>query len=158
MREEPQIVQINVNPEGGVPKHAVATATIRVGGVDGDRQRNRKFHGGPQRAVSLYALELIQALQGEGHPIVPGSTGENLTLAGLDWGALAPGDRLLLGAQVELEITGYAAPCKNIAASFSAGAFSRIGHKNHPGWSRLYARVLREGTVGVGDRVEVFRA
>lgn len=147
------IVQINVNPAGGVPKHRVATAAITVEGVAGDRQRNRKLHGGPQRAVSLYALERIQALQAEGHPITPGSAGENLTIGGLDWANLIPGARLRIGEWVELEITSYTAPCENIAASFHDEQFSRISQKLHPGWSRVYARVLAEGAVYEGDRV-----
>jgi MOSC domain-containing protein YiiM len=148
-----QVSQINVNPRGGVPKYAVPSAELSVEGVAGDKQRDRRFHGGPQRAVCLYSAELIAALQAEGHPIAPGTTGENLTVAGLDWAALRVGDRLLVGEWVELEITGYAAPCSNIEASFAEGAFKRISEKVHPGWSRLYARVLSEGVVRTGDRV-----
>ncbi|HMQ34628.1 MAG TPA: MOSC domain-containing protein [Chloroflexaceae bacterium] len=149
-----RVAQVNVNPRGGVPKYAVPSAEITTQGVAGDRQRDRRFHGGPQRAVSLYAVERIEALRAEGHPIAPGTTGENLTLAGLDWAALQVGDRLLVGEWVELEITGYAAPCSNIEGSFADGAFKRIAQKLHPGWSRLYARVLGEGVVRAGDRVE----
>lgn len=149
-----QVVQINVNPRGGVPKYAVASAELTVQGVLGDRQRDLRFHGGPGRAVSLFAAERIAALQAEGHPITPGSTGENLTIAGLDWAGLKVGDRLLVGGWVELELTDYAAPCSTIEASFADGAFKRISQKLHPGWSRLYARVISEGQVYVGDRVE----
>lgn len=149
------IFQINVNPAGGVPKRPVASTTVTVDGVVGDRQRDRRHHGGPDRAVSLYSLERIGALQAEGHPIVPGATGENLTIGGLDWEALKVGDRLQIGMDVEVEITGYAAPCENIAAAFQDERFVRISQKLHPGWSRLYARVLGEGVVRVGDAVRV---
>lgn len=149
-----RIYRINVNPRGGVPKHEVPAAELTTQGVAGDRQRDRRFHGGPTRAVSLYALERIEALRAEGHPVAPGTTGENLTLAGLDWGALKVGDRLRIGEWVELEITGYAAPCSNIEGSFADGAFTRVSEKLHPGWSRLYARVLAEGVVRAGDPVE----
>ncbi len=149
-----RLVQINVNPEGGVPKYRVASADITMTGVVGDKQRDLRHHGGAQRAVSLYALEHIQALQSEGHPIDIGSTGENLTISGLDWAGLQIGDQLRIGARLCIEITGYAVPCKTIAASFRQGSFTRISHKTHPGWSRLYARVLMEGTVYEGDPVE----
>lgn len=145
------IVQINVNPKGGVPKQPVASVHITTKGVAGDKQRNRRFHGGPQRAVSLYSHEHIQALQAEGHPIAPGSTGENLTIGGLDWAALNLGDQLQIGDQLRIEITGYAAPCSNIAASFAGGELTRISQKLHPGWSRLYAKVLVDAEVRVGD-------
>jgi MOSC domain-containing protein YiiM len=149
-----RVVQVNVNPRGGVPKHAIEATEITTKGVAGDKQRDRRFHGGPQRAVSLFSIERIEALRAEGHPIAPGSTGENLTLAGVDWDAIKVGDRLRVGEWVELEITGYASPCSNIEASFADGAFKRMSQKLHPGWSRLYARVLAEGTVRAGDPVE----
>jgi MOSC domain-containing protein YiiM len=149
-----QLARINVNPRGGVPKQAVPSAQITVARVEGDKQRNRRVHGGPKRAVCLYSLECIEALQAEGHPIEPGSTGENLTIAGLDWEALQPGARLRIG-EVELEITSYTAPCQNIAGSFLDEDFTRISHKLHPGWSRLYARVVREGAIHEGDAVEL---
>jgi MOSC domain-containing protein YiiM len=152
--QQGRVVQINVSSAGGVPKQRLPQAEITMQGVVGDRQRDRRHHGGPQRAVSLYALELITALQAEGHPIDRGSTGENLTIEGLDWAALEPGVQLLIGSRLCIEITGYAAPCKTIAASFRNGEFTRISQKMHPGWSRLYARVLTEGRVHEGDQVE----
>ena len=149
-----RLVSINVNPRGGVPKQPVASARISVMRVEGDKQRNRRLHGGPLRAVCLFSLERIEALQAEGHPIGPGSTGENLTIAGLDWDTLVPGTRLHIG-DAELETTSYTAPCKNIAASFRDEEFNRMSQKLYPGWSRLYARVVSEGSVHVGDRVEL---
>lgn len=87
--------------------------------------------------------------------IAPGSAGENLTLAGLDWATLVPGSQLQLGDQVRVEITDYAAPCRTIMRWFSDRRFSRIGQKHHPGSSRLYARVLQGGLVSRGDRAMV---
>jgi MOSC domain-containing protein YiiM len=150
-----RVVQVNVNPRGGVPKHAVPAAEVTTEGVVGDKQRDRRFHGGPTRAVCLFALERIEALRAEGHPISPGSTGENLTVSGIDWDAAKVGDRLRLGDWVELEITGYAAPCSNIAESFADGEFKRMSQKLHPGWSRLYAQVITPGEVRLGDAVEI---
>ncbi len=149
----PTIHSINVNPAGGVPKRAVRDAIIHVDRVVGDKQRNLKYHGGPLRAVCLYSLERIEALQAEGHPITPGSTGENLTIQGLDWNIVTPGTKLAIGDGVLLEVTTYTAPCKNIAGSFTLKNFMRSSQDRHPGWSRVYAKVLRPGTVKVGDSV-----
>lgn len=148
-----RVVQINVNPHGGVPKHRVASAEVTMQGVSGDKQNDRRYHGGPNRAVTLFSYERIQALQAEGHPIAPGTTGENLTISGLDWETLQPGDCLRVGERLCIEITDYAAPCNTIADSFTAGTFKRISQKVHPGWSRLCARVLIEGTVYEGDLI-----
>jgi MOSC domain-containing protein YiiM len=149
---EGRIFQLNVS-NGGVPKLAVREALLTPTGLEGDRQRDLRYHGGPDRALCLFALERLLELQAEGHPIFPGSTGENLTVAGLEWPGLAPGARLALGEEAVVEVTSYTAPCKNIAASFKGGEFKRISQKVHPGHSRLYARVLSPGRLFVGQTV-----
>ena len=147
---------INVS-NGGVPKLPRASCVVRAGGLEGDRQRDLENHGGPERAVSIYSLELIQALQAEGHPIAAGTIGENLTLSGVAWPGMTQGARVEIG-EVALQLTRHAAPCQIIAGSFRDGRVVRVSEKLHPGWSRIYARVLREGTVRVGDRVRVIRS
>lgn len=139
---------------GGVPKTSVLEALITEDGLEGDLQRDRRYHGGLDRAVGLFSLDVIRALQLEGHPIGVGTTGENLTLSGLDWPSLTPGHGLQVGA-VRLLVTSYASPCESIRHSFLDANFTRVSQKIHPGWSRLYARVLAGGIVRPGDRVDV---
>jgi len=121
----------------------------------GDRQGNPKIHGGRDRAVCLFSLEVIEALQAEGHSIAPGSSGENLTVSGVEWSKIQPGSRLRVGETVQLEVVSYTAPCEHNARWFLNGDFSRISQKKHLGWSRVYARVLTEGEVRQGDVVIV---
>ena len=52
-----KIVQINIS-DGGVPKLPVPEVMIESTGLVGDRQKNLKHHGGPDRAVCLWSLEL----------------------------------------------------------------------------------------------------
>ena len=134
------------------PSTAPSIGTL---GVEGDRQESTEFHGGPERALCLFSLERIEALQAEGHSIVPGGAGENITIAGLDWDDVGPGRRLRLGDSVLIEITRYTAPCTKIRANFAAGDFNRVNQKTHPGWSRAYARVLEGGPLLPGDAVEL---
>jgi len=150
----PHVHQINVS-DGGVPKSPVLEAKVTESGLDGDRQRNLKVHGGPDRAVCLYSLELIERLQDEGHLIDAGSSGENLTVTGIEWNELGPGSRLRIGPDVRLEVASYCAPCELNAQWFRDGEISRISQKTNPGWSRLYARVLQGGVVRPGDAVEI---
>lgn len=138
---------------GGVPKRGVDTVRVTKDGLEGDWQTDRKHHGGPDRAVCLFPLELIRTLQAEGHPIVPGSVGENITTDGLDWSRVVPGATLRIGNEVILEIVSYTVPCRTIAAAFADGAFLRISQKHHPGNSRVYARVLTGGTIAQGDAI-----
>jgi MOSC domain-containing protein YiiM len=148
------VVQISVSP-GGVPKTPVDAAKITGDGVEGDAHRDHAHHGGPDRAVCLFSMEVIEALQGEGHPIAPGTLGENLTVHGLDWSQVTPGRRLRVGDQLVLEVTRYTSPCVNITPSFLDGDYARISQKRHPGWSRVYARVLVPGLVRRGDSIRL---
>ena len=150
----PHVHQINVS-DGGVPKYPVFEAKVSTEGVDGDRQRNLKVHGGPDRAVCLFSVELIERVQDEGHSIDAGFSGENLTLAGLIWETLEPGTKLKIGPVVQLEVASYCAPCEHNARWFRDKDINRISQRENPGWSRLYARVLRSGVVRPGDVVEV---
>ena len=144
-----RIVQLSVSA-GGVPKRAIPRAEVTPLGLAGDVQKHRAIHGGPARALCLFALEVIERLQAEGHPIAPGSTGENVTIAGLDWAALGPGARLALGDEVIVQVTSLTDPCTQIAGSFTGGEFRRIVAR---GDSRLCASVERVGELKVGDRV-----
>lgn len=149
--EQGVIVSINVSP-GGVPKLPVASTHVSASGVAGDRQRDRRIHGGPDRAVCLFAMERIEALQATGHPIAPGTAGENLTVRGIDWDRVVPGAVLRVGGAT-LVVTSFASPCASIRPSFADDNSNHISQKLHPGWSRVYARVTREGEVHVGDAV-----
>ena len=151
------VVSLN-RSHGGVPKSPVEEALVFVDGMEHDRQKNLKYHGGPDRALCLYSAERIEALREEGHPIAAGTTGENATISGLDWSRVVPGVRLRLGADVLVEITNFADPCRTIRGSFVGGRSGRISQKKHPGWSRVYARVLAPGVVRVGDDVELASA
>lgn len=144
-----RVIQVSTSA-GGVPKLGVARARITAAGLEGDGQADRRHHGRPWQAVSLWSLEVVEALTAEGHPIGPGEAGENLTVAGLDWPSVRPGVQLLTGSAL-LEVTTYAVPCTKIAPLFSDGRFRRIAHGEGP--ARVYARVLVDGSVAPGDAV-----
>jgi MOSC domain-containing protein YiiM len=148
-----RVHQLNVSPGGGVPKLPVPEARLHELGFEGDAVRLTRIHGGPERAVCLYALERIEALRAEGCAIFPGAIGENLTLAGLDWDRLGLGVRLRVGDSVRLETTRWTTPCKT-TAPFVGGDLTRYHQEHRPGWSRVYARVLEGGLVKVGDAVD----
>src|SRR5436309_14975400 len=122
-------------------------ARVTTEGLEGDAQRDREHHGGRERAVCLYSIEAIERLQAEGHSIAPGSIGENVTVEGLDWSALVPGDHLLLGDHGLVQVTRYTSPSVNIQGSFKDGKFGRVSQQRHPGWSRVAAGVLGVGPI-----------
>ena len=59
----PKIVSININKNGGVPKHPVTFAYVDNLNVRGDKQNDKKHHGGQNRAVCLFSFELIEQLK-----------------------------------------------------------------------------------------------
>ncbi len=152
-----RIVQLSAS-NGGVPKLPLAEATVDRTGITVDRQADRRAHGGPARALCLFALERIETLAAEGHTIAPGVTGENVTITGIDWSRAGPGARLRLGDAVLIEVTGYAAPCWKNAQWFVEGDIQAIDQQVRPGFSRVYARVLEGGHLRPGDPIELLPA
>lgn len=148
-----EIVQVSIS-KGGVPKLPVLEAEAGELGLAGDGHDDKEHHGGPERALCLFAQERIEALQAEGHPIAAGSTGENITTRGIDWETVEPGNRYRLGQDVVIEVTRYCTPCKTNRAWFVGENFNRIHQNLHPGWSRVYAKVVSPGIIRPGDQIE----
>ena len=152
-----RVVQVSISP-GGVPKHAVPEARVGRLGLDGDAHDHAFVHGGPHRAVALFAVEAIERVQADGHlGVEPGAVGENLTTSGIELSLLPVGTRLAVGGADGplLEISAPANPCDVIKGAFQGGKSGRISILLHPTDSRMYARVLREGVVREGDEIAV---
>ena len=144
-----RLAHLNVS-RGGIPKRPVDCARVTRFGVEGDAQRNLKYHGGPNRAVCIYSTELYDDLRGEGIDLEHGAFGENFTTTGLDLAALDKGDRLRVG-ECLIEITDVRVPC-NTLKKWSATLPKAIVGRS--GW---VAKVVEEATVQPGDRIEVIR-
>jgi len=154
-----RVHQVNVSP-GGVPKLPVPGAQVRRLGLDGDGHTEPEpIHGGELQAVSIYCIEALARVAADGHRAFAGAYGESLTLEGIDWPALGPGDRLAIGdGDLLVELTKPAAPCQTIAHWFVDRQLARISPKTHPEDARWCARVIVEGPVAAGDAVEVLPA
>jgi MOSC domain-containing protein YiiM/SAM-dependent methyltransferase len=152
------LVSVNTSP-GGVPKRPMGSGHMGRRGVAGDgHDKPEPIHGTPEQASCLYAVEAIERVRADGHDAFPGAYGENLTIAGLDWGELRTGDRLRIGAEGPLLVlTDYATPCDTQARWFDGGKYGRISARAHPEDARWYASVLEEGPVAAGDEVKRIR-
>jgi len=139
---------------GGVPKRAIPEAMVGADGVEGDTQGHRVHHGRPWQALCFYSKEVIAALRSEGHTIVAGSVGENITVEGLDWSRMRGGLTVEIG-DVRCRVSAPADPCHQIEGFFIGADFGRVSHRENPGWSRWYASVLSGGVVRPGDPVMV---
>jgi len=153
-----RIVSVNVS-RGGVPKLPVEATWVGPLGLEGDGHHEPEpMHGGVDKAVSIYSTEAISRVEADGHESFPGAFGENLTIEGIELGELSNGDQLAIGGSgLLIEITGFANPCQKLAHYFQGAHVGRISEKAHPEDARRYARVLVEGRVAAGDRVEIVR-
>ena len=143
------LAQLNVS-KGGIPKLPVESARVTRLGIDGDVQRNRKYHGGPNRAVCIFSEELYDWLRDKGIDLKNGAVGENFTTRGLDLNALEKGDRLRVG-ECLIEITDVRVPCSNLKKWDADLPELIVGHS---GW---VAKVIEEAVVQSGDTIELQR-
>ena len=142
------LVQLNVS-NGGMPKNPVPSALVTRDGVAGDWQKNRKYHGGPDRAVCLYSEELYDEMRTEGLDVHFGAFGENFTTRGLDLRRLQVGSQLRVGAECVIEITGIRVPCNQLKKWDPRMPRLIVGRS---GW---VAKVVAEGPVAESDPIEV---
>ncbi len=155
------VVQVSVSP-GGVPKRAIERGHIRYRGLDGDSWAHPKFHGGVDQAVLLIAEEVLDSLRDAGFPVFPGALGENVTVRGIDPNDWRIGQVWRVGT-ASIELTKVRTPCATIKV-YGAGIGKAIfdnrvknGDFRSPLWgfSGMYARVVTEGAVQLGDVVEL---
>ena len=144
------LIQLNVS-NGGMPKLPLLGARVTQSGIDGDRQRNKKYHGGPNRAVCLFSEELYAELRDAGIDLTPGAVGENFTTRGVDLKSLAAGDRLRVGSCL-IELTDVRVPCRSLDQWHPKLLKTMIGRS---GW---VAKVVEEGFVTPGDAIMIVRA
>ena len=147
------VVGLFATTVGGVPKPSVESIEVETLGIKDEVIRDKKHHGGAEKAVCLLSQDVLQELQNDGHPIAGGSTGENI-LINVPFESLRPGVQLKFH-EVELEITMAATPCKTIGDSFIDQNFNKLSDKKYPGRTRWYARVLVEGVIHQDESVTI---
>ncbi len=143
------VTWIGLRPAPGAPVEVVDRAEAVAGaGLTGDRWTPRRGGQGTRQVTLLQAehLPVIAALAGR-DGLDPSVLRRNLVVAGINLGALA-GRRIAIGDEVVLELTGPCAPCSKMEDALGPGGYNAV--RGHGGWN---ARVLRSGTIAVGDEV-----
>ena len=131
-----------------------APVTCTREGLVGDEQADRRYHGGPDKAVHLYPADHYARLAAafpalEGAP-GPGTLGENLSVAGVDESAVCVGDVFALG-ECRLQITQPRRPCWKIDHRLGvSGASRHVADTGITGW---YLRVLAEAPIEPGAQM-----
>lgn len=136
------------------------TGPVRVGrlGLAGDEVSDTRHHGGTDQAVYAFAREDLDGWAGElGRDIRDGHFGENLTTSGYDVNEAEVGERWRIGTTL-LEVASVRIPCRDFTGWMGetgyddTGWVKRFTARGRPG---PYLRVVEEGELSVGDRVEV---
>lgn len=121
-------------------------------GLKADEQANRRYHGGPEKAIHHYPFEHYALWRKDiGSKSVlesAGAFGENFSTCGLDEKAIAIGDVFRVGDAI-VEVSQGRQPCEMLNIHFSVPDMAlRVQTNGRTGW---YYRVLEEGFVRAGD-------
>ncbi|MCZ8522870.1 MULTISPECIES: MOSC domain-containing protein [Paenibacillus] len=135
--------------ETGIGKKPVS-GPVRLGWeqLAGDGQGDRVHHGGPDKAVCVYAAEHYPYWRGQlGQEMPYGAFGENFTVTGLTEDKVHIGDIFAVGT-AKVQITQPRQPCYKLAAKHEVADL--VLQVQHTGYTGYYFRVIEEGIVEAG--------
>jgi len=141
---EAVVVALHVCPAHRAPMQPVTVAqAVTDFGLEGDRHAR----AGSRRQVLLVEKETLDALD-----LAPGIVRENITTQGANLIGLLPGQRLRLGHDVVLEVTGTCDPCQRLD-EIRDGLSQAIAERRG-----VNARVVAGGSIRLGDAIVVLEA
>jgi MOSC domain-containing protein YiiM len=161
-----QVVSVNVSKPKDVVHDGAVVSTgifkepvkgrlwVRKLGIEGDGQADLTAHGGPDQAVYAYPVEHYAYWEEQlgRDPLPFGQFGENLSITGIDEASARVGDTLKIGTAV-LQVTQPRLPCYKLGIRMGAGkSFPKRFQKS--GRVGFYLRVIKEGELAAGDRIE----
>jgi MOSC domain-containing protein YiiM len=137
---------IGLRPARRAPLHVVQRAELIANrGISGDRSAQK---AGGKRQVTLIQAEHLPVIAScVGQPEVsPESLRRNLVISGIN--LLALKNRVFRIGGTLLEYTGLCVPCSHMEETLGNGGYNAM--RGHGG---ITARIIRGGTVAVGDTV-----
>jgi MOSC domain-containing protein YiiM len=140
-----KVISVNISKEKGEKKTSVGKAWLE----ENYGLRDDAHAGERDRQVSLLAQESIEKMRAKGLEVKPGDFAENITTEGIDFTGLALGTILAMGKEVLLELTQLGKVCNDPCA-----IFYQVGECVMP-TEGIFARVLRNGWVKVGDQITI---
>lgn len=140
---------IDPRPPDHYARLPLAVAVLEAGrGIVTDRKGGKV----EDRQLNIMAAHTLEELRGEGYKTAPGEMGEQLVVAELDVNRLPTGARLQVGVEVVVEVDKPRTGCERLRAiqgCSPADVAGRLG---------VMARVLKGGTIRVGDAVTLLTA
>jgi len=134
-------------------KTPVPEAYLHWTNLDGDRQADLENHGGPDKAVCVYSFDHYPYWEEwSGRKLNPGTFSENFTISGIRETEVCIGDTYKVG-EVLVQVSQPRTPCYKLQGKFERSGVQKTIAEN--GYSGFYFRVLSEGWVRMGDKVEL---
>jgi MOSC domain-containing protein YiiM len=129
---------------------------VRLGleGLEGDGQADRRFHGGPEKALLAYCAEHYAFWRERlgRQDMGPGGFGENLSVEGASEATVCIGDTYRIGT-VRVQVSQPRTPCWKQARRYERKELPLlIQQSGRTGW---YYRVLEQGSLQAGDAMEL---
>ena len=127
------------------PMEEVDLAVVLAGkGIEGDRHNLNEDGVKPKRQILLMERETLSRFQ-----LDDGVIRENITLEGLELSSLADGDRVSVGSDVVLQITGECEPCSRMDEIRQGLQVELKGQRG------MLAYAESGGAISVGDSITV---
>jgi MOSC domain-containing protein YiiM len=136
----------------GIFKQSMPLVSVDGLGITGDIQADKRFHGGPEKALHQYALSSYEKII-KRYPLLhkqakSGMIGENLSVTDMNELNVCIGDIYKVGTAV-LQVSSPRIPCWKINARFKQPNLHQfIGLHRLNGW---YYRVLQAGDIALCD-------
>jgi MOSC domain-containing protein YiiM len=141
-----RVVSINISDKKGVKKKTIDTAVLTENyGMEGDAHASEKWH----RQISLLALESIKKMQAKGLKVSSGDFAENITTKGIDLLNLPVGTKLIIGENVEIEVSQIGKICHTRCAIYNQAGDCVMPKEG------IFAKVIKGGVVKKGDKIKV---
>jgi MOSC domain-containing protein YiiM len=137
----------------GQHKAPIASAELGAESLDGDSVGDPHNHGGPDKAVNVYAHDHYAYWEGVfGAPLQPGAFSENLTVKGALELDVCIGDRWRIGTAV-LEVSQPRMPCFKLALKHDKRHL--VEWVQEAGYTGFYMRTITAGLLHSGATITV---
>ncbi len=141
-----KIISINVSEKKGMRKKAVDSAVLKDNfGIEGDAHASGKWH----RQVSLLGTESIKKMLDKGLDVGPGDFAENITTVGVDLPNLPIGTKMIIGEDIEVEVSQIGKLCHNRCAIYEQAGDCVMPREG------IFVKVIKGGTIKTGDEIKV---
>ncbi len=142
-----KIVSVNISRDKGEKKYNIEQCML----IQDKGLKDDAHAGFMHRQVSLLSTDSIAKIKDKGIDVGHGDFAENLTTEGIELYTLPVGTKLKVGGGVILRVSQIGKECHARCA-----IFQQVGDCVMPR-EGIFAEVLTEGEVKVGDTIEVVR-